>query len=107
MRHRTTSRFYFVAVSLLLIVVCVGWYASENFSGKLGQGAMSFGDASVWPGRMVDAILSGNLHGGFGGWWSGSIRIVVSWLVWSSPLILFWRCSKHARDKGGVHGVDA
>ena len=107
MRHRTPSRFYFAAVGLLLIVVCGGWYASENFSGQLGRGVERFGEAIVWPGRVVDAILSGNFHGGFGGWWSGGIRILVSWLVWSSPLHLFWLFSGRAGSKEGVHDVDA
>src|ERR1017187_808748 len=73
--------FIVMVACLLLVLVALGWYASENLSGRLGKRLMGLGDAVVWPGRMADAMLSGNL-GGFGGWCSGGIRILVSWLVW-------------------------
>ena len=87
---RDLQALLFVVVISLLILVCGGWYAAENFSGRLSRGVTAVGEVVVWPGRMADAIASGNFHGGFGGWRSGGIRIIASWLAWSSPLLAVW-----------------
>jgi hypothetical protein len=79
--------FALIAAALLLLLVVLGWYASENFSGRLGRRLIELGDFVIWPGRLADGLLSGSF-GGFGGWRSGGIRIVVSWLAWTSPVLL-------------------
>jgi hypothetical protein len=104
---RSLTRFCLPLAGLLLALVCLAWYASENFSGRLGAGVEHLGYAVIWPGHMVDALLSGNFHSGFGGWWSGGIRITASWLIWSSPLILLWFFSGRTKDNGTVRHIDS
>jgi hypothetical protein len=96
MKH-SLARLRLPVVGVLLALVCLSWYASENFSGRVSTSLEHIGYAVIWPGHMVDAILSGNFHGGFGGWWSGCIRITSSWLIWSSPLLLSWFLSRRAK----------
>jgi hypothetical protein len=95
---KRSVRIWLVLAAALLLVVCSGWCASENVSGRLGRRLVGVGDLAVWPGRMIDAILSGNLDGGFGGWWSGGIRIVFSWLVWGAPLVVAWLFDRPKND---------
>ena len=104
---RRRTKFYLLAAGVLLALICLAWYASENFSGRISASVEHLGYAIIWPGHMVDAILSGNLHGGFGGWWSGGIRVAVSWSVWSSPLLLLWLLSGRAGSKEGVQDAAA
>lgn len=104
---RNFTRFCKPVAGALLAVVCLAWYASENFSGRLSASVEDLGYAVIWPGQMVDAILSGNFHGGFGGWWSGGIRISASWIVWSSPLLLLWFCGRRASYNETVRHFDA
>jgi hypothetical protein len=73
-----------------LFVVVSGWLASEDPHGMVPEPLAGLGDFVVWPGWTVDMMLSRSLSG-FGGWRSGSIRILISWLVWGSPfMVLGW-----------------
>ncbi len=75
----------------LLAVVIFGWYCSENFSGRINRNAEMIGYALVRPGHVVDSILSGNFHGGFGDWRDPIVKIGVSYFVWLLPcLIIAW-----------------
>ena len=85
----------------LLVVVILGWYCSENFTGRINRNAETIGYAIIRPGLVVDAILSGNLHGGFGDWRDPAIKIGASYLAWSLPcLVIVWLFQRKGKGVG-------
>ena len=72
---------------ILFAVVLVGWYCSENYSGRIPDDASTVGLVIIYPGRFLEVILSGNLHAGFADWRGPPIEVCASYLVWVSPLI--------------------
>src|SRR5258708_31077857 len=78
-----------IAATLLLLLIVLSWYASENFSGRFGGRLMGLGDFVIWPGRIADAMLSGNL-GGFGGGGSARLSLLGLLLLVGAPPPVSW-----------------
>ena len=82
----------------LLAVVIGGWYCSENSTGRINRNAEMIGSAIIRPGHVVDTMLSGNFHGGFGDWRDPAIKIGVSYVVWVLPfLFVVWLYQRNSR----------
>jgi hypothetical protein len=80
-------KYSFVLAFPLLAVIIIGWYCSENFSGRVSRSAEMIGYTIIRPGHVVDSVLSGNFHGGFGDWRDTVIKITVSFVVWLVPCV--------------------
>ncbi len=94
---------YIVGIGVtLLAVVILGWYCSENFTGRISRRAEMIGYAIIRPGHVVDTILSGNFHGGFGDWRDAVIKIAVSFVTWFLPglVVLLARWSQRTSKSG-------
>ena len=80
---------YIVGIGVALLAVAIlGWYCSENFTGRISRNAEMIGDAIIRPGQVVDIILSGNLHRGFGDWRDAVIKIGASFVTWFLPCVV-------------------
>jgi hypothetical protein len=94
---------YIVGIGVaLLAVVILGWYCSENFTGRISRRAEMVGDAIIRPGQVVDTLMSGNLHCGFGDWRDAVIKIGASFVAWFLPcvVVLVGRWSQRTSKSG-------
>ncbi len=81
-------KYLVMTAGVLLVVVVAGWYCSENFSGRISRNAEIIGYSIIQPGQLVDSVLSGNFHGGFGDWRDPVIEIGAAYVIWFLPCLI-------------------
>ena len=98
----TTNRFACGFGLVLFVLLSAAWFVFENFSGEFSETEGRAAQIALFPGWIVDVMVSGSYHGGFGDWRDYVVMVFVSWTAWMIPVALVWWSFRQDRHQNEI-----